>query len=54
MSVVYYIIFLVNTITLMLDVERNHGFTSGITIPYLTYWDYAQMDICLVKSHAIV
>ena len=36
---------LVNTETLMLDVDRTYEFTSEITIPCLMYWAYAQMDV---------
>ena len=39
---------LVNTKTPMLVVEHTYECTSGMTIPYLTYWTYAQMDVCLV------
>ena len=51
LNVVY---LLVNTKTLMLVVDRTYEFTSGVIIPYLTYWTYSQMDFFSVKSHAIV
>ena len=37
---------LVNTETIMLDVERTYEFSSGINILYLTYFNYANMDVC--------
>ena len=39
-----YITFLVNNKTLILTVDRTYEFTSGMKIPFLTYWTYAQMD----------
>ena len=37
--------FLFNTKTLLLVVERTYEFPSGVTILYLTYFTYAQMDV---------
>ena len=37
---------LVNTKHIMLVVERTYEFTNGMMIPYLTYWNYPQMDVC--------
>ena len=31
----------VDTKTLMLAADHNYKFTSGMTIRYLTYWNYA-------------
>ena len=36
---------LVSTKTLMLAVDRTCGCTNGMTIPYLTYWTYDQVDV---------
>ena len=39
---------LVNNKTLMLSVDRNYEFTSGMMIPYLTHLPYAKMDVCVL------
>ena len=36
---------LVNTITLTLVLDCTYDFINGITIQYLTYWTYSQMDV---------
>ena len=37
---------LVNTKILMMVLDRTYDFNIGITILYLTYLTYAQMDVC--------
>ena len=37
--------FFVNTKTLMMALDCYYDFTSGVVIPYLTHWTYAQMDV---------
>ena len=34
----------VNTLTLVMVMDRTYKFINGITILYLMYWDYYQMD----------
>ena len=40
------LLWLVNTKTLMLAVDLNYEFTSGVTIKYLTHLTCSQMDVC--------
>ena len=39
----------VNTITLVLFVDRTYEFINGTTIPNLRYWTYAQMDVAFTN-----
>ena len=43
MLTILYII--VNTIILMMIVDCNYEFINGMTILYLTYLDYSQIDV---------
>ena len=40
---IYYL--LVNDKTIMLSVDFNYEFTNGMTILYLTYYNYAHTDV---------
>ena len=44
---------LVNTITLKLVVDHTYKFIHGMTIPHLTYWTNAQMDVTFAKSYSM-
>ena len=39
----------VNTITLMLVVDRRYDVINGMTILYLTYWTFAHMDVAFAN-----
>ena len=43
----YYLLF--NTISITLVVGRTYEFIHEVTIPHLTYWTYAQMDVAFVN-----
>ena len=40
-----YIMFFIQYGTIVLSLDHVYESTSGIIIPYLMYWTYAQMDV---------
>ena len=40
---------LVNSINLTLVLDHTYEFGNGMTIPYLTYWTYSQMDVAFTN-----
>ena len=49
----WYYYLLVNTITLTLVLYRTYEFVHGMTIPHLTCWNYAQIDVTFAEYYAI-
>ena len=41
---------MVNTITIFPVVHGTCRFINEITVPYLKYWNYAQMDVAFVNT----